>query len=108
MTIKEIWIKALRSGKYKQGPRYLNVGDYYCCLGVLAVELGILHRTHSGVSYVNTVNGTSQAYLDSTILPYKYQDKLGQMNDYSDRTFDEIANWIEENIEEIKYEKTVD
>lgn len=30
------WIKALRSGKYKQGDTgYLCINDGYCCLGVL-------------------------------------------------------------------------
>lgn len=37
--IKKLWIKALRSGKYKQARdklRAKNNGDYaYCCLGVL-------------------------------------------------------------------------
>lgn len=29
------WIKALRSGDYKQGRNYLCSDDHYCCLGVL-------------------------------------------------------------------------
>lgn len=29
------WVKALRSGKYKQGSEALRNGDTYCCLGVL-------------------------------------------------------------------------
>lgn len=39
--IKNQWIEALRSGKYKQGPTYLrqrgreNEPDRFCCLGVL-------------------------------------------------------------------------
>ncbi len=28
------WVKALRSGEYKQGKSYLRRGDRYCCLGV--------------------------------------------------------------------------
>lgn len=35
-SIMEMWVKALRSGKYKQGKSYLNYCDEkYCCLGVL-------------------------------------------------------------------------
>lgn len=36
--IKKLWIKALRSGKYKQGEGYLKSTDRikrFCCLGVL-------------------------------------------------------------------------
>ena len=33
--MKQEWINALRSGKYKQGRRKLRDGDYFCCLGVL-------------------------------------------------------------------------
>ena len=28
------WVKALRSGRYKQTRRALRVGDAFCCLGV--------------------------------------------------------------------------
>ena len=33
--IKEKWLKALRSGEYKQGRESLRKDDKYCCLGVL-------------------------------------------------------------------------
>ncbi len=33
--IKKIWLKALRSGNYKQGYRRLNWHRRHCCLGVL-------------------------------------------------------------------------
>jgi len=33
--VKEKWVKALRSGEYKQGREYLRKDDKYCCLGVL-------------------------------------------------------------------------
>ena len=31
----KLWIKALRSGRYKQGRNYLNKGNRWCCLGVM-------------------------------------------------------------------------
>lgn len=34
-TLKNKWIKALRSGKYEQGKGNLNHDGRYCCLGVL-------------------------------------------------------------------------
>ena len=34
--IMKRWVKALRSGKYKQGKNWLNAGNKkFCCLGVL-------------------------------------------------------------------------
>jgi hypothetical protein len=33
--IMQDWVKALRSGEYKQGQEALKIGDSYCCLGVL-------------------------------------------------------------------------
>jgi hypothetical protein len=33
--IKAKWVKALRSGEYKQGRNRLRDGDSFCCLGVL-------------------------------------------------------------------------
>jgi hypothetical protein len=35
--IRRRWIKALRSGKYKQGRRYFEKDNRYCCLGVLSL-----------------------------------------------------------------------
>lgn len=33
--IKKLWVKALRSGKYKQGKGQLRTKNSFCCLGVL-------------------------------------------------------------------------
>jgi hypothetical protein len=33
--IKDLWVKALTSGNYKQGKLCLRDNQYYCCLGVL-------------------------------------------------------------------------
>lgn len=33
--IKDKWVEALRSGKYKQGSGQLRQDDCFCCLGVL-------------------------------------------------------------------------
>jgi hypothetical protein len=35
------WVKALRSGKYRQTKHYLVNGGAYCCLGVLASLAGV-------------------------------------------------------------------
>jgi hypothetical protein len=33
--VQQAWVKALRSGEYKQGRTRLRAGDKFCCLGVL-------------------------------------------------------------------------
>lgn len=33
--IKDIWVEALRSGKYNQGKGFLKTDNGFCCLGVL-------------------------------------------------------------------------
>lgn len=35
IRVKKIWVKALRSGDYKQGKHALKKDDCFCCLGVL-------------------------------------------------------------------------
>lgn len=42
--VKELWLKALKSGEYQHGTGDLRIGDTYCCLGVLCD----LHRKISG------------------------------------------------------------
>lgn len=35
-VVRDLWVKALRSGQYEQGRQYLKTADGgYCCLGVL-------------------------------------------------------------------------
>lgn len=34
------WVKALRSGDYKQAQKFLKVDNAYCCLGVLCEVVG--------------------------------------------------------------------
>lgn len=98
------WLAALRSGKYKQGKEALK--DHkgrYCCLGVACEIAG--HNLDEdgkgefgfiGSAYKNpkTPREISMDDDDGEDLP----GKLAYMND-SGRTFDEIANWIEDNVE---------
>jgi hypothetical protein len=49
------WVAALRSGKYKQGRKFLRYKDEYCCLGV-ACELAIT----DGLPVVRTNVPTSE------------------------------------------------
>lgn len=98
--IRNRWVKALRSGKYKQGQSRLatkTLGpclksiEEYCCLGVLC-----------------KIQDPGQAHWDgseslppdilSAGLDNKAMQKLVMMNDEDHRTFKGIATWIEKHL----------
>jgi len=101
--LRDRWIAALRSGKYKQGNGALKSNDpddpesaqyYFCCLGVLReIDPKIKPRP-----------GARNSYLDekSSGISKETQLFLAQMNDGSDgqkeRGFRGIAQWIERNL----------
>ena len=64
--IKEKWLKALRSGKYKQGKGELREGGKFCCLGVLCD----LYTKEKNVPWNSLVNL-------SKLLPLKVQRWAG-------------------------------
>ncbi len=93
------WIKALKSGKYKQTTGELKNKNGYCCLGVLceikAKEQkkkfyehkngGVLSETQMKWSGIKSQNGKCKR----TDLVY--------MNDYLKYSFSEIADFIKKN-----------
>ncbi len=107
------WIKALRSGKYKQGKQTLKRNDEFCCLGVACeifkdeLDLHIEEaKTDRGdvIIYYNNKAGSlpnevrkhiglrySAGATDNLSLRH-----LSSMND-SGKTFDEIADHLEAN-----------
>ncbi len=120
--IKEKWLKALRSGEYKQGRGYLRKEsgdeDRYCCLGVLAKEclggewvkkdsLGINFRQLSDSVWVYRDNFSGECRWGSfpksvtdhlEIKDPEWIDYLTDMNDNRYMDFDQIADWIERNL----------
>ena len=106
--LKKQWIKALRSGKYTQGPGELcNTQDNtHCCLGVLC-EVAIkenhkIIRTKEGHYNLNKKMSVDDR-LDKAMLIHfgldsKTQIQLIEMNDENRLSFKEIANYIEENL----------
>jgi hypothetical protein len=66
--IKEQWVKALRSGEYKQGVGLLNKNQKLCCLGVLC-ELAVKAGVPVLVSFDKGFGCT--AYDDATEMPPK-------------------------------------
>lgn len=102
-VLKQKWIDALRSGKYKQGKSYLKTKDgKYCCLGVLCEIVGVPH-TPDGRGfkfYFEDANRSSDALPHPGFCGLKpeAQNDLTFMNDEENKSFNEIADWIEANL----------
>lgn len=110
---QQLWVDALRSGKYAQTTETLQGNNGYCCLGVacqLAKEQGIeVHITaHSGLisggelsdqravwNWLGLRNSTG--YID--------QGELTQLNDECGYTFPELADFIEEHAAQLFIQK---
>ena len=113
--MKQKWVEALRSGRYKQGQQHLRQRDkqgmpLYCCLGVLGEVYD--HHRWIGDSY-GSAPGEEYYPSSDAVLPYEVvtalglydltdegmdvQDHLANMND-NGQDFTEIADYIEENL----------
>lgn len=66
--LKAKWIKALRSGRYKQADQELKNADGYCCLGVLC--------TVAGARWVGDQFGLPEPMLDGKSLRKTDEDRL--------------------------------
>lgn len=112
-AVKERWVAALRSGKYRQGREYLREDPEdrhhhakFCCLGVLCKVEGVEHS--EGASFL-------PARFARKVRVSKFnQETLAIVNDGDDYglgikvpkdyvvgkrwSFRKIADWIEENL----------
>lgn len=95
---KKDWIAALRSGKYKQG-RWCsvqpdNAGYLFCCMAVAGVvNKGLADMdTMQTNSYTNLPKAINGGHSNETVKV------LINMNDAQNRSFAEIADYIEENL----------
>lgn len=99
--LKNKWLKALRSGEYKQGKGSLCIYNkkgeaHFCCLGVFAdVAIKEPWKTVRG-SELSVENNT--AYVPINYIPMNVQHSLTNLNDGVSYTFKRIANWIEKNL----------
>lgn len=107
----EKWITALRSGEYTQGRTFLNNNGSFCCLGV-ACEVAI----NSGL-FVSKTKDSGRVFLygrRSNMPPKAVRTffgitnnqmyRLADLNDQYRRTFNEIADYLEEELEEKELE----
>jgi len=96
------WIKALRSGGYKQGKGclYRATDDSYCCLGIAEKVCGTNLNASAGMPYSYQLGSISQ--VPNILKQRGTRDQLvgivSRMND-SRVSFIEIADWLEANTE---------
>ena len=108
-TIRNKWLKALRSDEYEQGKgtlvRPINEHDEFCCLGVLCDVLGEEFEKNAFGTLGVSVNGDS---INTGSLPIRLLEQVSMnqleqgclvtMNDKEGKSFKQIANWIEKNL----------
>lgn len=99
----EKWLSALRANTYKQARRklYDPIEKGFCCLGVAC---SIVSIPKSFLLKNNTALLSSGQFDRKVLLPAGLKGDrdlnraLAQMND-NGKSFSEIADWIEENVE---------
>lgn len=82
-AIKRKWVKALRSGKYKQAQEYLFTGKGYCCLGVLGDVIGVPKKD---MHYVGEPDDCDNYPM--TVLPVDIQNEFMLLNDTKNSEID--------------------
>lgn len=109
-AIKRKWVKALRSGRYKQGSSALkNDKGEFCCLGVLCNVMRVKWRENDWGDFIPHIEGkpvgqtmSPAGYLGNGLLrkvgmANSTQQKLAEMNDHGS-TFKEIADFIQKHL----------
>jgi len=93
---KDKWLEALRSKDYVQGRKRLRYKtsneDTYCCLGVLCDLI-------DPEAWETDMSWRGKPFdMSFEIIPWSVQADLQNMNDHLSMSFEEIADWIEENL----------
>jgi hypothetical protein len=105
--VKQRWIAALRRSDetaYKQGKGRLRYYDKFCCMGVLCDTIDPKGWEANTSGAIFKYNGA----MANSYPPYTLRTEIGLtdidvaslsiMNDAENKTFFEIADWIEKNI----------
>jgi hypothetical protein len=99
--VRTKWLKALRSGRYKQIPGRLQNSQGNCCLGILCRVQKIPHKVFESSTDFGVFDGDNK-YLK--LIPsalYRsnkhtnFCQKLIDLNDDKEFSFKEIADYIE-------------
>ena len=99
---KDKWVKALRSGKYKQAEEelYNFRNNSYCCLGVLRQIMcpaGPDNDLQGKDKHGEETEFLHTKYLRKAHLHHATQKHLADMNDRGD-SFRQIADYIEKRL----------
>lgn len=92
--LKAKWVEALRSGNYKQVRRQLALGGGFCCLGVLNEIGGFGIPAYAG----RLLDLKANPGCPFIAIPGSIQGVLTLKNDQAKWSFEQIADWIEENL----------
>lgn len=110
--IRAKWIRALRSGKYKQTRDRIKHRDAYCCLGVLCTVIkadwvkdkwGDMQAQIKGVE-ITSCNKLTPCFVDKVGLTDEQQNTLAELNDgappknIKKHSFKQIADYIKANL----------
>ncbi len=105
-----LWIDALRSDKFEQGTGRLKLDGRYCCLGVLAKLYADTHQEKTIDWIINeeclVTLDNETGYCSDINIPCDVSDwcgldyiddtsKLVDMNDTEQKSFKEIADYLE-------------
>jgi hypothetical protein len=114
--LQKEWVKALRSGRYKQTTGVLCKLDSggYCCLGVAARVCGIPKAKIVGIhdlgdrDYLEAAktklrlrDGSGRLSKAHQVSPYNVYTHLTGLNDNANLSFKEIADLIEKDPENV-------
>lgn len=98
-TLRQRWIKALRSGKYTQTRRTLKDQDGFCCLGVLCDVLDPKGWNGKMYRFGDQARGRGAfppvAVTNAVGLGRGEVRRLAQWNDVENLSFAQIADLLE-------------
>lgn len=103
----ERWTAALRSGKFKQGRMslYNKPEKSFCCMGVAGILCGCSKGDLYGKSYLYRIDCLPKSPIPKELLVERSSEgislslELAKLNDTLGFSFNEIADWIEANVE---------
>lgn len=102
-SLKQRWLKALKSGRYQKGAMALIDSDgSYCCLGVLGKVCKLSNEKLHDMPCIadpetsNTL--LSKEFSETVGLDLKVQETLSEMNDESETFQEKVIPWIEKNL----------